>query len=119
MKTTGFFESSDIIQQPPVLRAAYSDRTAWILAELSRLVYEKLPVEMRVDQLVQEIITAVGSSKGPELVRELVIRSQQRGNQVPSEFESILSKVGIELIESYSTRDLLADTQAILASGYG
>jgi hypothetical protein len=49
MKITGFFESSDIIRQPPVLRAAYSDRTAWILAELSRLVYEKLPVEMQID----------------------------------------------------------------------
>lgn len=68
----------------------------------------------QIDQLVQEIITAVGSSKGPELVRELVIQSQQRSNQVPSEFESILSIVGIELIESYSTRDILADTQAIL-----
>ena len=63
---------------------------------------------------MQEIITAVGSSKGPELVRELVIRSQQRGNQVPSEFESILSIAGMELIESYSARDILADTQAIL-----
>jgi hypothetical protein len=114
MNTMSYFVSSDLIQQPPVLRAAYSDRTAWILAELSRLVYEKLPVEIQVDEFVKEIITAAGSSKGPELVRELVIRSQQRGNQVPSEFESILSKAGIELIESYSTRDLLADSQAIL-----
>ena len=114
MSVTDYFGGSDIVRQPPVLRAAYSDRTAWILAEISRLVYEKLPVEMKIDQLVQEIITAAGSSKGPELVRELVTRSQHRGNQVPGEFESILIKAGMELVQSYSTRDLLADTQAIL-----
>ena len=114
MNTFGYFESPEIIRHPPVLRAAYSHRTAWILAELSRLVYDKLPKERQIDELVQDIITAAGSSNGLELVRELVTRSQQRGNQVSEEFETILSKVGIELIESFSRSDLLADSQAIL-----
>lgn len=114
MNAFGYFESPEIIRHPPVLRAAYSHRTVWILAELSRLVYDKLPKERQIDELVQDIITAAGSSNGLELVRELVTRSQQRGNQVSEEFETILSKVGIELIESFSRSDLLADSQAIL-----
>jgi hypothetical protein len=86
MDFSGYFESPEFMRQPPVLRAAYSDRTAWILAELSRLVYEKLPKEIRIDELVQEIIKAANSSNGPALVRELVAQSQQRGNQVSGEF---------------------------------
>jgi hypothetical protein len=114
MDFTGYFESPELIHQPPVLRAAYSDRTAWILAELSRLVYEKLPKEKQIDEFVKEIIKAASSSKGPELVRELVTRSQQRGNQVSDEFEKILNNVGIELIDSFSISDPLADSQAIM-----
>jgi hypothetical protein len=58
MNTSGYVESPGLIRQPPVLRAAYSDRTAWILAELSRLVYEKLPKEIQIDEFVKEIIEA-------------------------------------------------------------
>jgi len=78
------------------------------------LVYEKLPKEIRIDELVQEIIKAANSSNGPALVRELVAQSQQRGNQVSEEFEATLLRAEIELIESYSSSDLLADSQAIL-----
>ncbi len=37
-----YFLDRELAVRPPVKRAAYSDRTAWILAELSRLVYEPL-----------------------------------------------------------------------------
>ena len=41
----GYFSDTALIKTPPVKRAAYSDRTAWLLAEISRLVYEPLPVK--------------------------------------------------------------------------
>lgn len=34
------FEHKELLS-PPVARAAYSDRTAWVMAEMSRLAYEK------------------------------------------------------------------------------
>ncbi len=40
-----FFPDLELVSSPPIKRAAYSDRTAYIMAELSRLVYEILPAE--------------------------------------------------------------------------
>ena len=34
------FDQKELLQ-PPVGRAAYSDRTAWLMAEMSRLAYLK------------------------------------------------------------------------------
>lgn len=40
---TTFFANIDLAMNPPVKRAAYSDRTAWLMAEFSKLVYETFP----------------------------------------------------------------------------
>ncbi len=52
----GYVDDPTLIRQVPVLRAASSDRTAWLLAEIARLIHEKLPAEIRVDELVLPIL---------------------------------------------------------------
>lgn len=35
-----YFESNNLLLNPPIKRAAYSDRMAWVMASMSQLVYE-------------------------------------------------------------------------------
>jgi len=50
-----YFSDEKLVETQPINRAAYSDRTAWIMAEISRLVYEKLPNEKSVNDLIFEL----------------------------------------------------------------
>jgi len=36
-----YFEAPELLLSPPIMRAAYSDRMAWILASMAQLVYER------------------------------------------------------------------------------
>lgn len=36
-----YFASNDLLLNPPIARAAYSDRTAWVMASMAQLVYER------------------------------------------------------------------------------
>src|SRR6185436_867064 len=36
-----YFDAPELLLAPPIMRAAYSDRMAWIMASLAQLVYEK------------------------------------------------------------------------------
>jgi len=35
-----YFHANDLLLNPPIKRAAYSDRTAWVMASMAQLVYE-------------------------------------------------------------------------------
>lgn len=39
-----YFKNEDLLT-PPTRRAAYSDRTAWLMAQFSKLAYEKFEGE--------------------------------------------------------------------------
>lgn len=36
-----YFAANDLLLSPPIARAAYSDRTAWVMASMAQLVYER------------------------------------------------------------------------------
>jgi hypothetical protein len=36
-----YFESNNLLLNPPIKRAAYSDRTAWVMASMAQLVYDR------------------------------------------------------------------------------
>ncbi len=36
-----YFQANDLLLNPPIKRAAYSDRTAWVMASMAQLVYER------------------------------------------------------------------------------
>jgi hypothetical protein len=40
-----YFKEKDILLSPPIMRAAYSDRMAWILASMAQLAYDRFELE--------------------------------------------------------------------------
>ncbi len=58
--TDTFFQDSKLATNPPVKRAAYSDRTAWLMAEISRLVYEEFPTQPGGASVIQAQLEKAG-----------------------------------------------------------
>lgn len=106
-----YFDAPHLLATPPITRAAYSDRTAWIMAELSRLVYEPLPEEVSVANLVEEIRAAVESGGSADAVEVLVRRAIESGQEVSSDIRAILEQHDFEFLEGYAQ----CGTEAFLA----
>lgn len=109
-----FFEDGELSKNPPVKRAAYSDRTAWIMAEISRLVYQPLPLAT-IASRVNDIIEAVKLNDPKHVkVKELVEKTAKYGlndtNSNLNIIEESLKKANFELLESWS----INGTEAIL-----
>lgn len=105
-----YFTDAALATTPPVKRAAYSDRTAWIMAEISRLVYEKLPCELSVANLVGEIRKAVEAGEYEDVAKAVVEKAMQRGTDGAGMVESALREAKFELLESFAT----GGTEALL-----
>lgn len=56
---------------PPVARAAYSDRTAWLMAHMSRLAYEKFENN---DEKLEQVVEKLKGSTNEKEIRKLVSR---------------------------------------------
>ena len=106
-----YFDVPHLLATPPITRAAYSDRTAWIMAELSRLVYEPLPEEVSVAHLVAEVRKAVESDDSGDTVEMLVRRAIESGQEVSSDISTILEQNNFEFLEGYAR----SGTEAFLA----
>lgn len=106
-----FFVSTQLLERPPITRAAYSDRTAWIMAEIARLVYEPLPSEVSVDNLAEEIREAVVSGQAADAVEALVRRAVESESGVPTHTVEALRAANFELLETFAHDG----TEALLA----
>ncbi|WP_404419278.1 lipase family protein [Marinospirillum sp.] len=106
-----YFNAPDLLKSPPVFRAAYSDRTAWIMAELSRLVYEPLPQEVSITRLVSEIKEVVASDSAESTVTVLLRKALQAEQGSSNEVASLLEEAGFEFLESFDQ----GGTEAFLA----
>jgi len=106
-----YFVDTNLVNTQPMKRAAYSDRTAWIMAEISRLVYERLPVEIKVTNVIDEIKNAIEQGKYEDVLEGLVSRLQKDGVKIESKVIDVLSKANFELVDSYS----VDGTEAVVA----
>ena len=97
-----YFSDSALINTVPIKRAAYSDRTAWIMAEISRLVYERLPAEKTVTDVVDEIRQAIEKGEYEDVLEGLVSRLQQKGGNVESKTVEVLKNANFEFVDSYA-----------------
>ena len=109
--------STDQIPNPkllesPIARAAYSDRTAWLMAELSALAYEKFE---GTDTDVRELAKLLaGLTEETEIfqrllcLREHLVRS---GSADEAKLRAALRVFGFELVGTFNK----AGTQAYLA----
>ena len=98
--------------KPPVGRAAYSDRTAWLMAEMSRLAYLKFEGsaaarESIVADLAELTDKAAIGAKLQEFEQLLLSSGDQR-----EALESELRGADFHLVRTFNSRD----TQAILAT---
>lgn len=112
---TRYFNRPEHLRRPPKVRAAYSDRTAWILAEMSRLVYERLPVEEEAGTFVEALMAAARSPDAEAAIRGLVMEilaGRQRGDNAVTE---VLARVDFRFIDGFAidgTEGFLAEIDA-------
>ncbi len=104
-----YFDDSLILQALPVKRAAYSDRTAWLMAELSRLVYEKLPGEEILQKKIDKVYSLVEGKKEKKKV-EALIKEVIELNEEDSKIEKILQKAQFSFLSPFNEKG----TQAML-----
>ncbi|MFY0678686.1 MAG: DUF2974 domain-containing protein [Neptuniibacter sp.] len=95
-----YFSDPSLISSLPVKRAAYSDRTAWMMAELSRLIYEKLPLEISTLALFENVKKALENDDEKTVIDILNGRLESE-NEIPSLLESALETGGFELLEPF------------------
>ncbi|MDI9246928.1 lipase family protein [Marinobacter sp. CHS3-4] len=97
-----YFNSPVILRRPPIKRAAYSDRTAWIMAEICRLVYEPLPPEMTVEQLANDLRASVAEGDSDSDLLALVRRAIDAQTGYSEKFTELLKEAGLTLIDAFA-----------------
>ena len=55
-----YFQANELLLNPPIKRAAYSDRTAWVMASMAQLVYERFEEGGKVRDLLVEKLKGGG-----------------------------------------------------------
>ncbi|MFV0422970.1 lipase family protein [Oleidesulfovibrio sp.] len=108
---TTFFHDEQLVSALPVNRAAYSDRTAWLMAEISRLIYEPLPGEVTVEEYVEELRQAIKEGRHENLLEGLVSKCFETHRKDCSLVERELSNANFELLDTF----IEGDTEALLA----
>ena len=104
-------DSPDLLN-PPVNRAAYSDRTAWLMAELSDMAYLKF--EGR-DAVISNIVETLAGLIDTEAIKKELQRFEvalTASGSERQELELQLTQGGFDLAATFNSKD----TQAYLAT---
>ena len=124
----------DGLLNPPVSRAAYSDRTAWLMATLSNLAYTRFEEALPVENAIKDVTKLIaGSDFVPDKIKKIspkftsekltaIIRNIADSNNRDQNKEKLvdsLNKLELSLVETFSVNiPFLADTQAFIAKLY-
>lgn len=108
-----YFEHQQLLS-PPVKRAAFSDRTAYLMAEMSRLAYFRFEGGTNVDDILN-LAAELVPDREKYAALEILIRNTVVSN-TPQEAEGVLKQIlaakGFELIRTFNHVD--TDVQAFL-----
>lgn len=108
------FDAPDLLK-PPVRRAAYSDRTAWLMAALSELAYYRFEGDTAgMDGLIADIVMLAAGGNTAEIRSRIASFVEMMGKPEADRKEALratLKLAGFELDGVYNK----ADTQAFLA----
>lgn len=96
--------------EPPTRRAAYSDRTAWLMAEMSRLAYLKFELQEPDLKALAEEIVGIGDTESIEKRLKALLENRWNSER-KKELEDKLGEIGFELIRPFDRNG----TQAFLA----
>jgi hypothetical protein len=99
---------------PPVKRAAYSDRTAWLMAAMSELAYIRVESSRKDDllTLAKELIAAEGQSGEAERLNRFQKELDKAGDEPRQRLEATLGAAGFELVEFFA----IDDTEGFIAA---
>ena len=106
-----YFSNKELLS-PPVRRAAYSDRAAWIMAELSRLVYFKFEGELQITDMAKSLIGEDSQSKIEKVLNNVLNEKQKTEDKAKQDLEGYLEQAGFTLIDTFNANG----TQAFLVS---
>lgn len=101
--------------KPPIARAAYSDRTAWLMAELSRIAYIRF--EGKEDRLQRTIEALAELSDKKEVARtltEYLAESTSTSEQEMAQLTRSTEALKFKIEEGHTINE--GDTQAILVT---
>lgn len=99
---SAYFNSPELVEDMPIKRAAYSDRTAWLMAEMSRLAYEPIPGTASIDDYVQELKKAIERGNYDNQLELLVKRSLTISDKDYDVIENELNKIDFELLNTFA-----------------
>lgn len=96
-------EQDNPLIQPPVARAAYSDRTAWLMASMSELAYEKFEApESWLAPILDELAQLTDTDQIAEAVDRYVDARQTPSDAHLDRLKEEISGLGFELLETFS-----------------
>lgn len=106
----------DVFDEPsllsaPVRRAAYSDRTAWVMSAMSELAYYHFEGGQDFESLARDLIQISRVSDIEAKLRGFLSELDANTDDRKKALASCLNQAGFELINVYN----VADTQAFLA----
>lgn len=97
---------------PPVNRAAFSDRTAWIMAEMSRLAYFKFEGSQDLDELAQSLLGKTDKGEIQKALKILLGEKQQNTIEAKDQLNFFLENGNFKLVATFDVNG----TQAFLAA---
>ena len=107
--------SENLLEQllkPPVGRAAYSDRTAWLMAEMSKLAYTKFEASGdRLENIVEKLAHESDTQTLKRLLADYVEAAGRRDEAGLAELKQGISDFQFELVETFNSEG----SQAFLA----
>lgn len=108
------FTLIDTLLTPPMKRAAYSDRTAWLMAVMSSLAYVRFEQPAELSDLAQAL--AKEENERHILTKLKALLAAEQCDDLKNQLKSDLGHLGFELLETYNISiPLVVDTQAFLA----
>ena len=108
-----YFANKSLLE-PPTKRAAYSDRTSYLMAEMSRLAYFKFEGGNNVDEILTQVRELLPRNEKLVALERLITSRVSSSDEAQS--RDILSKIledsGFSLVETFC--DSETDAQAFL-----
>ena len=112
------FQPHPELLDPPVKRAAYSDRTAWMMAVMSQLAYLPFEGPPDADKLrsIAETIASKPDVGSVVAALEALISASSGNGEGVAQLKTALGSLRFELIDTFSvTVPLTSDSQAFIA----
>jgi hypothetical protein len=108
--TPNVFDEASLLQTP-IRRAAYSDRTAWIMSAMSELAYFRFEGGQDFLSLAKDLVSIRSASDIQVRLRKFLAEMDSDSESGRNALSACLEGAGFELVNVYN----IADSQAFLA----